>query len=421
MSVRKLITGAGTLALVFTSASALHAQTTTQDTSHSRWGVLGGPTMVKGQARVDLQADTAFIREAMAGSMLEVRLGSLASNRGSAPAVKQFGQRMVTDHGAMQKQWSALASSNGLRVSATLDPQQEQQAARLGGLSGVAFDQAYMATMVQDHQNDAAAFRQQASSARSVEVRQLASSGLATIQQHLSMAQQVASQVGTAPVATTPTPTPPGGGVIPGTTPTPRTPVPAGQPQPPVPTTQPAYPNDRAAVNPRNDRGNVRSDREFVNEVLVDHITELRMAELAQRRARSSDTKRLANRMADDMKQWRDRWSQVASNSGMDATPALGNMHRDKIDRLENASKKEFDRTYAAVVAEHLGSIVPYFQDEGRSAQSSKVRGLVNDELPVIRDRLAEARRLRGDSNDRADKSEHGRKVAEAAKEKDKD
>lgn len=421
MSVRKLITGAGTLALVFTSASALHAQTTTQDTSHSRWGVLGGPTMVKGQARVDLQADTAFIREAMAGSMLEVRLGSLASNRGSAPAVKQFGQRMVTDHGAMQKQWSALASSNGLRVSATLDPQQEQQAARLGGLSGVAFDQAYMATMVQDHQNDAAAFRQQASSARSAEVRQLASSGLATIQQHLSMAQQVASQVGTAPVATTPTPTPPGGGVIPGTTPTPRTPVPAGQPQPPVPTTQPAYPNDRAAVNPRNDRGNVRSDREFVNEVLVDHITELRMAELAQRRARSSDTKRLANRMADDMKQWRDRWSQVASNSGMDATPALGNMHRDKIDRLENASKKEFDRTYAAVVAEHLGSIVPYFQDEGRSAQSSKVRGLVNDELPVIRDRLAEARRLRGDSNDRADKSEHGRKVAEAAKEKDKD
>jgi putative membrane protein len=195
--------------------------------------------------------------------------------------------------------------------------------------------------------------------------------------------------------------------------------VPAGQPQPPVPTTQPANPNDRAVVNPRNDRGNVRSDREFVNEVLVDHITELRMAELAQRRAKSSDTKRLANRMADDMKQWRDRWSQVASNMGLDATPTLGNLHRDKIDRLDKASKKEFDRTYAAVVAEHLGSIVPYFQDEGRSARSSKVRGLVNDELPVIRDRLAEARRLRGDSNDRADKSEHGRKVAEAAKDKD--
>jgi putative membrane protein len=420
MSVTKLITGAAALALVLASAPALHAQTPAQqDTSHSRWGVLGGPTMVKGQARVDLQADTAFIREAMAGSLMEVRLGTLAEGRASASAVKQFGQRMVTDHGAMQKQWSALASSNGMRITASLDAEQQQTAARLGALSGAAFDQAYMSTMVQDHQNDAAAFRQQASSARSAEVRQLASSGLATIEQHLSLAQQVASQVGTAPVATTTTPTPSGGGVIPGTTPSPRTPVPTTQP--PVPTTQPANPNNRAAVNPGNDRGNVTSDREFVHEVLADHITELRMAQLAQRRAKGADAKRLANHMADDMKRWRDRWSGVASNSGMDATPALGNLHRQKLDRLEKASKQEFDRTYAAVVVEHLQSIVPYFQDEGRSARSSKVRGLVNDELPVIRDRLAEARRLRGDSNDRAEASGHGRKVAEAAKDKDKE
>lgn len=395
MSVTKLMTNAATLALVCTymPAAALHAQTPAQqDTSHSRWGVLGGPTMVKGQARPDLLADSAFVREAMSGSLLEVRLGSLAEARASAPAVKQFGQRMVSDHGAMQKQWSALASSSGMRVSAALDAGKQQQVTRLGGLSGAAFDQAYMSTMVQDHQNDVAAFRQQASSARSAEVRQLASSGLATIEQHLSLAQQVASQVGPAPVATT-TPVPAGGGV-------------------------PANPDNRAAVNP-NDRGNVRSDRDFVNEILADHVTELRMAELARRRATGSEAKRLAQRMADDMKQWRNRWAEVASNNGMDATPSLGNLHQQKIDRLEKASKKEFDRTYASIVAEHLGSIVPYFQDEGRSARSSTVRGMVNDELPVIRDRLAEARRLRGDANDRAEKSEHGRKVAEAAKDKE--
>lgn len=418
MSVTKLMTNAATLALVCTymPAAALHAQTPAQqDTSHSRWGVLGGPTMVKGQARPDLLADSAFVREAMSGSLLEVRLGSLAEARASAPAVKQFGQRMVSDHGAMQKQWSALASSSGMRVSAALDAGKQQQVTRLGGLSGAAFDQAYMSTMVQDHQNDVAAFRQQASSARSAEVRQLASSGLATIEQHLSLAQQVASQVGTAPVATT-TPVPAGGGVNPGTNPSGRVPTPA--PQPSVPAPQPANPNNRAAVNP-NDRGNVRSDRDFVNEILADHVTELRMAELARRRATGSEAKRLAQRMADDMKQWRNRWAEVASNNGMDATPSLGNLHQQKIDRLEKASKKEFDRTYASIVAEHLGSIVPYFQDEGRSARSSTVRGMVNDELPVIRDRLAEARRLRGDANDRAEKSEHGRKVAEAAKDKE--
>jgi len=52
-------------------------------------------------------ADSSFIREANAGNVLEVRLGNLAVGRPHFE-VKQFAQRMVTDHTRMEKQWSAL-------------------------------------------------------------------------------------------------------------------------------------------------------------------------------------------------------------------------------------------------------------------------------------------------------------------------
>jgi predicted outer membrane protein len=44
-------------------------------------------------------SDTQFAFNAAAGGMSEVKLGTLAAQKGNDPSVKQFGQRMVvTDH-----------------------------------------------------------------------------------------------------------------------------------------------------------------------------------------------------------------------------------------------------------------------------------------------------------------------------------
>ena len=43
-------------------------------------------------------ADRAFVKEAAAGGLAEVELGNLAKQNGSSAEVKQFGDRMVTDH-----------------------------------------------------------------------------------------------------------------------------------------------------------------------------------------------------------------------------------------------------------------------------------------------------------------------------------
>ncbi|MFL5493585.1 MAG: DUF4142 domain-containing protein, partial [Gemmatimonadales bacterium] len=190
MSIRRLITAAGALAIAFAAApvTLLHSQVPVRrDTIHNPWPGAGTQTASR--------ADSSFIREATVGSLLEVRLGNLAKDKAANAGVKQFAQQMVTDHTRMAGQWTALGRSNGI-PEATLDQTQLQEVTRLGQLSGPQFDREYMVTMIQDHARDAETFRSQGPTAQSPQVRQLAASGLTTIQQHLQMAQQVGGTVG---------------------------------------------------------------------------------------------------------------------------------------------------------------------------------------------------------------------------------
>src|SRR5207237_946016 len=50
-------------------------------------------------AKQAVATDRTFVTNAAEGGMAEVELGQLATNKATNPDVKQFAQRMVTDHG----------------------------------------------------------------------------------------------------------------------------------------------------------------------------------------------------------------------------------------------------------------------------------------------------------------------------------
>jgi putative membrane protein len=56
-------------------------------------------------------SDRVFVMKAARGGMAEVELGKLAVEKGSSPDVKQFGQRMVDDHGKAGDELKSLAQS----------------------------------------------------------------------------------------------------------------------------------------------------------------------------------------------------------------------------------------------------------------------------------------------------------------------
>jgi putative membrane protein len=62
------------------------------------------------------RSDRNFIVKAAEGGQAEVELGRLAESKGSSNAVKQFGQRMVEDHGNANKELMELASNKGVQL-----------------------------------------------------------------------------------------------------------------------------------------------------------------------------------------------------------------------------------------------------------------------------------------------------------------
>ena len=67
---------------------------------------------------------------------------------------------------------------------------------RLRGLSGTAFDQAYIAAMVQDHAGDVPKFQQEATSGADPRVKAYAADNLGVIRAHLALARATASAIG---------------------------------------------------------------------------------------------------------------------------------------------------------------------------------------------------------------------------------
>ncbi len=141
-------------------------------------------------------ADTRFMDKAAQGGMAEVKLGQLAVDKGSSQAVKDFGQRMVTDHTKANDQLKNIANQKGVTLPSNLDAKDQATYDRLSKLSGTEFDRAYMRDMVKDHQMDVNEFRRESQSAKDAEVRTFASNTLPTLEEHLSLAKKDNAQIG---------------------------------------------------------------------------------------------------------------------------------------------------------------------------------------------------------------------------------
>jgi putative membrane protein len=142
------------------------------------------------------QKDRAFLIEAASGGQTEVRLGRLATERASHARVKEFGRRMATDHGKANATLEQIAAQKQLTLPK--EPAADVHRKILAELSqqkGRDFDRAYMQAMVDDHEHDVEQFREAAKDAEDPDVKSFAAKTLPTLEAHLRMAKEVASEI----------------------------------------------------------------------------------------------------------------------------------------------------------------------------------------------------------------------------------
>lgn len=139
--------------------------------------------------------DSRFAMKAASGGMAEVKLGQLAAEKGSNPAVKQFGQRMATDHAKANEELESAASQSNVKLPNAMGKEEADTYARLSKLSGKEFDQAYAKEMVKDHEQDIAEFQKESSSGKNEAIKNFAAKTLPTLQSHLQEAKEMEKTV----------------------------------------------------------------------------------------------------------------------------------------------------------------------------------------------------------------------------------
>ena len=153
-------------------------------------GSLGAPGAT-GQQMQDKQ----FLMKAAQGGLAEVQLGMLATQKGG-PEVKEFGQKMVDDHTAINKDMGTVADEMGVMLPKKMTKEDKAEYDKLNAMSGDEFDKEYIAYMVKDHREDMHEFRMESTRAGDPNLQAEVMKAGAVIREHMQMAVKLAQAKG---------------------------------------------------------------------------------------------------------------------------------------------------------------------------------------------------------------------------------
>jgi putative membrane protein len=146
--------------------------------------------------RTDEMKDKMFLRQAAEGGLAEVQFGQLATQKGGSDEVKAFGQKMIEDHSALNKEIEDAADSAGVMLPKRMNKESQTEYDNLNGLSGDAFDAEYLTLMVKAHHKDLRDFRMESVSTQNPALREIVVKGQRVIYGHMVMVDKLAKSKG---------------------------------------------------------------------------------------------------------------------------------------------------------------------------------------------------------------------------------
>ena len=153
------------------------------------------------EARAAASPDAAFVKKAAAGGMAEVEMARLAKDKAENAEVKAFADRLERDHTQANTELKTIAASKQIELPATPPASHKAMHDRLSKLSGAEFDRAFVAAMLDHHQQDVRDFSREASNGKDAEVKAFAARTLPTLKEHLQQVQSLSKAVGKRPTS----------------------------------------------------------------------------------------------------------------------------------------------------------------------------------------------------------------------------
>jgi putative membrane protein len=130
-------------------------------------------------------SDLAFVQKVSQGGMFEVAASKVAVEKAQAQDVKDQANTEVHDHELVGQKLRSIASANGVDLPTPLNADFQKRVDRLSGLSGAAFDQAYLQERGKIHALDGAAFAQEAKTGQNADLRAFGAETVRIVERHI--------------------------------------------------------------------------------------------------------------------------------------------------------------------------------------------------------------------------------------------
>jgi putative membrane protein len=136
--------------------------------------------------------DKKFVQEAAAGNAAEVKLAQLAQQKSQNSKIKEFADRMITDH---TKANDDLKNATGVTLPDHLTGKAKVAYDKLDKLSGTDFDRSYINDMVKDHEEVAAQYKKEQDTVKDAALKGYVDNTLPVVESHLAMAKDIQKTV----------------------------------------------------------------------------------------------------------------------------------------------------------------------------------------------------------------------------------
>ncbi|ELX08152.1 putative outer membrane protein [Janthinobacterium sp. HH01] len=157
---------------------------------------LGLAAMQSASAQTLVKADADRLTAIAQANIAEVDAGKMALEKSTNPAVKQFAQTMIDDHGKGLDETRKVAASKNLTLPAETDAAHKKLAADLKKLSGAEFDKQYVAKAgVADHNKVHAALKDDIAKAKDADVKALVTKLEPVVAHHGEMAKKLDAEL----------------------------------------------------------------------------------------------------------------------------------------------------------------------------------------------------------------------------------
>lgn len=140
--------------------------------------------------------DSSFYKNAGEAGIFEIDAGNLAQQKGTSPAVKDFGALMVKDHTAAADKLKAIAAGKGISLPTSAGMAQMATKAKLELESGDTFDKAYIESQVKAHRMAVKLFTKEAASGEDADAKAFAKQTLPTLESHLKKIVAIGNDAG---------------------------------------------------------------------------------------------------------------------------------------------------------------------------------------------------------------------------------